>query len=157
MQHRRVLNPRLFGSVLHMATKRWRCHIGNAGFDFGDALPRLLDLRFAGDTLLLARTRSEAAILIDNVVSFLGDAGLKLNVGKTGVPTSESQPPPTLDTPSKLIVFLNILGQHVGHKWLGCMLTTASSPNHTFIFDIICGSQCGFSMLTKKTKPKPFN
>ena len=46
-----VLSPRLFTAVLEWALRQWRTEIGNAGFDLGDALDNLVDLRFADDIL----------------------------------------------------------------------------------------------------------
>ena len=50
-----VLSPRLFSAVLEWALGQWRTEIGNAGFDLGDALGNLVDLRFADDILLFAK------------------------------------------------------------------------------------------------------
>ena len=44
-----VLSPRLFTAVLQWAM---RSSVGQVGFDLGDGLPRLLDLRLADDILL---------------------------------------------------------------------------------------------------------
>ena len=64
------------------------------GFDFGDDLPPLLDLRFADAILIFARTSHEIMTLMNKLVEFLGDAGLKLNAGKTVLITTQAQPPP---------------------------------------------------------------
>ena len=50
----------------------------SCGFDLGDDLPPLLDLRFADDILIFARSSHEIMTLLDKLVEFLGDAGLKL-------------------------------------------------------------------------------
>lgn len=44
-----VLSPRLFCSVLQLATGRWRNQIEHFGLNFGDGMSRSLDLRFADD------------------------------------------------------------------------------------------------------------
>ena len=44
----------------------------------------LLDLRFADDILLFARTAAEAMALLDDLVHKLQNIGLQLNTGKTG-------------------------------------------------------------------------
>ena len=49
-----VLSPRLFSAVLQWALQKWRTEIGHAGFDLGDNLGNLVDLRFADDILLFA-------------------------------------------------------------------------------------------------------
>ena len=49
-----VLSPRLFCCVLEWAMARWRKGVQSSGFDLGDGLRRLLDLRFA-DAVLEAR------------------------------------------------------------------------------------------------------
>ena len=86
----------------------------------------LLDLRFADDILLFARTAAEAMALLDDLVHKL-DIGLRLNTGKTVVLTSEVQPPFFLHTHngSKL----RVLQQQEAHKWLGCMISAAGSRN----------------------------
>ena len=50
-----VLSPRLFCSVLQWGMSAWRrnAETKGCGFDFGDTMPSLLDLRFADDILLL--------------------------------------------------------------------------------------------------------
>ena len=78
------------------------------GFDLGDGLPPLLDLRFADNILIFARFSHEIMSLLDKQVQVLGDGGLKLN----------AQPPPFLTTST---------GAVIGHKWFACMLSAAGS------------------------------
>ena len=86
-----------------------------------DGGPNLLDLRFADDILIFARSRHELGQLIDSLMIHLEQVGLLLNPEKTVVLTNEAQPPPFLATDSGLK--LTILQRNVGQKWLGCMLT----------------------------------
>ena len=65
----------------------------SSGFDLGDGLRRLLDLRFADDVVFFARTQTEAAHLLDLLVEELAKVGLQLNESKTVALTTESQPP----------------------------------------------------------------
>ena len=56
-----VLSPKMFSSVLHWAMSKWRAWAEGCsfGFDLGDGLPPLLDLRFADDILIFARSSHE--------------------------------------------------------------------------------------------------
>ena len=57
-------------------------HCCSFGFDLGDGLPPVLDLRFADDILISAKSSHEIMTLLDKLLQFLGDAGLKLNAEK---------------------------------------------------------------------------
>ena len=61
-------------------------------------MPSLLDLRFADDILLFARTAAETMALLDDLVRKLKNIGLQLNAAKTVVFISEVQPPSSLHT-----------------------------------------------------------
>ena len=65
--------------------------------------------------------------LLDKLVQFLGDAGLKLNAEKTVLITTQAQPPPFLTTSTGAVI--KVKEKEAGHKWLGCMLSAASSNN----------------------------
>ena len=52
-----VLSPGLFCAVLELAMRKWRNAVGQAGIDLMDGGPNLLDLRFADDILIFARSR----------------------------------------------------------------------------------------------------
>ena len=54
-----VLSPRLFCAALELAMSEWRLANPHGGVDLGDAMPRLLDLRFADDILIFANTKEE--------------------------------------------------------------------------------------------------
>ena len=73
-----------FFLILHWAMSKWRTWAEgcSCGFDFGNDLPPLLDLRLANDILIFARSSQEIMTLLDKLVEFLGDAGLKLNAEK---------------------------------------------------------------------------
>ena len=53
----------------------------------------LLDLRFAHDIFLFAKTFEETKILVDELVTCLAEMGLQLNVRKTKVLTTQSHSP----------------------------------------------------------------
>ena len=59
-----VRSPRLFCAVLEFAMRKWRHAVGQAGIDLMDGGPNLLDLRFADDILIFARSRHELGQLI---------------------------------------------------------------------------------------------
>ena len=91
--------------------------MGDAGFDLGDGLRRLLDLRFADDIVLFGRTQKEIARLLDSLVEEFAHVGLTLNASKTVVLTTEAQPEEFVETPNGKRI------KRVGfHKWLGCIL-----------------------------------
>ena len=124
-----VLSPRLFCSVLQWGMSAWRrnAETKRCGFDLGDNMPPLLDLRFADDILLFARTAAEAMALLDDLICKLQNIGLQLNAAKTVVLTSEVRPPSSLHTNNG--VKLRVLKQEEAHKWLGCVISAAGSRN----------------------------
>ena len=130
-----VLSPKMFSSVLHWAMSKWRrwAEACSFGFDLGDGLPPLLDVRFAHDILIFARSPHEIMALLDKVVQFLGDAGLKLNAEKTVLIRTQAQPPPFLTTSTGDVI--KVKQKESGHKWLGCMLSAGSSKNSTLDLD----------------------
>ena len=123
-----VLSPRLFSSVLEIALGCWRPKIGNAGMETQDGMHTLLDLKFADDILLFAKTFEETKILLDELVTCLPEVGLHLNVGKTKILTTHSQSPS--EVPLRNGPVIEVLERGSTHKWLGCMLCTASTGNH---------------------------
>ena len=84
-------------------------------FDLGDNMLFLLDLRFADDTLLFARTAAEAMALLDDIVRKFQNIGLQLNAAKSAVLTSEVQRPSSLHTNNG--VELRVLKQHEAHRY----------------------------------------
>ena len=63
-----VLSPRLFSAVLQWAMKNWRREASLKGFDLADGQPALLDLRFADDILLFAKSYAETVSLLPHSV-----------------------------------------------------------------------------------------
>ena len=64
-----VLSPRIFSAVLQWAMKGWKRDVPLKGFDFGDGQPALLDLRFADDILLFAKSYAEAVSLLHDLAT----------------------------------------------------------------------------------------
>ena len=123
-----VLSPRLFSAVLQWAMKGWRRDVPLKGFDLGDGQPALLDLRFADDILLFAKSYAEAVSLLHDLATVLSQVGLTLNASNTVVLTNEAQPPLHLQLPSGERIV--ILEHDSGQKWLGCILTAQGSKLH---------------------------
>ncbi len=126
-----VLSPRLFTAILQWAMQKWRQRVENltCGIDLEDGDSKLLDLRFADDLLLFARTKCEAIFMLETLMEELACVGLCLNAGKTVVLTNEAQPPNCLTlTNHETIV---VKGNDVGHKWLGCILSAGAEGRST--------------------------
>ena len=77
-----VLSPRLFSCVLEVALGCWRRKVGNAGMDFQDGMHTLLDLRFADDILLFAKTFEETKIFVRRTGDMFGRSGTTLERGE---------------------------------------------------------------------------
>ena len=94
-----LLSPKMFSAVLHWAMSKWRTWAEGCSFGFalGDGLPPLLDLRFADDIFIFARSSQEIMTLLDKLVQLLGDAGLKLNAEKNCVDHNRSSTTTVLD------------------------------------------------------------
>lgn len=75
-----------------MAMASWRAENPSGGFDLGDGRRALLDLRFADDILLFAKSSSELASLLDSLILSFSRVGLQLKALKTIVLTTEAQP-----------------------------------------------------------------
>ena len=118
-----VLSPTLFSSV-----QQWAMH-AHCGIDLQDALPKLLDPRFADDILLFARTAHETIFLFESLMQEFAEVGLLLNGGKTVVLTNELQPPSHLRT--RTGIKLQVKNASGGHKWLGCILGFGKAGNTT--------------------------
>ena len=80
----------------------------------------LMDLRFADDVFLFARSSAEIAALLDDLVEELKAVGLELNAAKTVVLTSQAQPAAEFVT--KAGWKLKVKDRDEAQKWLGCML-----------------------------------
>ena len=126
-----VLSPKVFSSVQQWAMRKWRLDVENAhyGIDLQDDLPKLLDLRFADDILLFARTAHEALFLLESLMQEFEDVGLLLNGDKTVVLTNEAQPPSHLWT--RTGIKLQVKNGSGGHKWLGCILGVGKAGRTT--------------------------
>ena len=98
------------------------------GCDLQDGMPNLLDLRFADDILLFPQTQAQAALIMDDIVAALAEAGFILNCANTKVLTTEAQAAHTLTTRNGLT--LDVLGRATTHKWLGCLLAASSHGSH---------------------------
>ena len=89
----------------------------------------LLDLRFADDILLLAKTFDETIFLLDELVACFAEVGLQFNVGKTKILTTQSQSPS--EVPLRKGKVIDVLDHGSPHTWLECLLCTANTGNHT--------------------------
>ena len=132
-----VLSPRLFCAVLQFAMRRWKLKVGDLSFDLSDGMPHLIDLRFANDILLLARSALEVGRLLDSLVAELSEVGLLFNADKTVVLTSPTQPPSTITTEHGLT--LKVLPGNVALKCLGCMLTAYGSEQKSLVLSSASG------------------
>ena len=94
----------------------WRTEIGHAGFDLGDNLGNLVDLRFADDILLFANSGPEVAEILDKFVKAVGKVGL---IDKRGATTQYAC--------DKGKSYLESFGSESREKWLGCILTACGS------------------------------
>ena len=83
------------------------------GIDLEDSDAKLLDLRFADDLLLFARTKFEAIFMLETLVEELAYVGLCLNAGKTVALTNEAQPPQCLILTNQETIVVK--GNDVGH------------------------------------------
>ena len=101
---------------------------GTVGFDLNDGFCRLLDSRLADDTLLFARSASEAVHMLDDLLNCLDYVGLLLNADKTVILTTEAQPPAHVNLADGHQI--RILPRTISHKWLGCMLSAQGSKQH---------------------------
>ena len=104
--------------------RKWRHAVGQAGIDLMDGGPNL-HLGFAGDILVVARSRHELGQLIGSVIIQLEQVSLLLNAEKAVVLINETQTPPCLAMDSGLK--LTILQRNIGQKWLGCMSKAAGT------------------------------
>ena len=87
--------------------------------------PKLLDLKFADDILLVASSTHEATVLLlDLLMQDLAATGLLLNAHKTVTLTKEAQPPSQLVLSNGQVIQMEC-GEH-GHRLLGCIL----GPRH---------------------------
>ena len=140
----------MFSAVLHWAMLKWRTWAEGCsfGFDFGDGLPPLLDLRFAVDIFIFARSSLEIMTLLDKLGQFLGDAGLKLNAEKTVLITTEAQPPPCLTTSTGTVIKVKERNP-VTNGWVACYLQPVQKVE-LWILIIICNLRIAPSLPTNR-------
>ena len=81
----RVLSPRVLCAVLEFAMFSWRAKEKTYGLNLHDGIRALLDLRFADDLLVFATSRDDTIQLLGELVTSLGQVGLKLNTSKTKI------------------------------------------------------------------------
>ena len=87
-----VLSPKLFCAVLDIAMSSWRARMEAQGLNLHDGIKALLALRFADDLLVFATSRGDTIRLLEELVTSLGQVGLKLNTSKTKILTTQAQP-----------------------------------------------------------------
>ena len=68
------------------------------GLSLEDGFKPLLDLRFADDVLLFYSALDKACLLLDELVASLARVGLTLNLKKTKILTTQTQPLQRLQT-----------------------------------------------------------
>ena len=137
-----VLSPRLFTAILQWAMQKWRQRVENSacGIDLENGGSKLLDLRFADDLLLFARSKFEAIFMLETLMEELAYVRLCLNAGKTVVLTNEkgvrekktkkkTQPPQCLILTNQDAI--GVKGNDVGHNWLGCILSAGAYGRST--------------------------
>ena len=113
--------PRLFCAVLEFAMSSLRAKVATYGLNVNDGMSALLDLGFADDLLVLATGRDDTTRLLEELVTSLGQVGLKLNM------TTQAQPRSSLQTSGRVTV--EVLHSRRAHKWLGCTLQAAQGGN----------------------------
>ena len=92
-----------------------------------------IDFRLADDILWFAKTAHEAVTLLQGLMRDLRQVGLILNASKTKVLTTEAQPPSCLFIPGANPT--QVLEREGCHKWLGCILSKATSDAVKAILD----------------------
>ena len=68
--------------------RKWRLKVGVLGFDSSDGMPHLIDLRFANDILLFARSAMEVGKVLDSLVAELSEVRLPFNADETVILTT---------------------------------------------------------------------
>ena len=101
---------------------------------------RLLELRFADDVLIIAKTREEAQNLLDSLLGHLEAAGLVLNTSKAVALTTETQPPSFIQFRDSHMI--KVLGHTESHKWLGCMLSACPGQDSDVEYRMLHCKDC---------------
>ena len=124
-----VLSPLLFNAALEHAFRKWKTRLVDHGWRVSSHGPRLTNIRYADDILLMAKTREELVSMLELLIDELAKVGLNLNTSKTKLLTTDS----TIFRPNTSAVaqvgnsFLHILGPHESHKYLGRKLSFGSN------------------------------
>ena len=92
VRQRGMLSGRLLRSVLQPTTRKLNLHVGHANLDLRAGLPGLVDLRFANNTLLFARSSSEASTFVGYPTGCLAEAGIFVHHVPELVLTGVSEP-----------------------------------------------------------------
>ena len=95
VQQGRVFSPHLFCSILGWPLSKRRAQGNGVGYDFQDGGISLLDLRFADDVLVCAKSYEEIGHVLDMLVDAFRKVGFVLNAGKNKK-TAQSQHPAEL-------------------------------------------------------------
>ena len=107
----------------------WRHAVKALGFDFGDGLMTLLDLRFADDLFPPSKSLQDVAQLLGESARGCSSVGLCPNATTTQVLTTHAQSPSQLITPAGHIV--DTVPPNDAHRWLGCLLSCRGSKEVT--------------------------
>ena len=70
---------------------KWRAQLNDVGYNFQDRGVSLLDLRFADDVLIFAKSYEEIGHVLDVLVDALRQVGLVLNAGRIKNLTTQQQ------------------------------------------------------------------
>ena len=84
-----VLSPLLFNAGLEHAMRKWKLRIQHCGLHCGHN-ELLLNVRYADDLMLYARSDTDLASMVECLVEELAAVGLTLNTSKTKILTTES-------------------------------------------------------------------
>ncbi len=98
-----------------------------------DKAPTLLDLHFADNILIFARSRKELGHLVGSLMIHWEQVGSVFNAEEAVRLTNEAQAPSIFARDGGLR--LTILQRNVGQKWLGYMLTAARSQSQNIDFE----------------------
>ena len=83
VRQRCVLNPRLLRSILDWALSKWRAQLHGVGYNVQVGGVAILDLRFADNTFLFAKSYQEIGHVLDMLVDALRHGGFVLKAVKT--------------------------------------------------------------------------
>ena len=87
----------------------------------------VLDVRFADDLLLFARTKFQTICMLEILMEELACVGLCLNAVTTLVLTNEAPPPKSFTLTNHEEI--SVKGNDVGHKSFRCILSAGAEAN----------------------------